>query len=87
MLDRGLLPSTRFRAKLFVFLRERRHENFDEALQEELGTLYSDSRLGHPPVAPAKLALATILQTYTGASTMPRSHPSPKALWWPSARG
>src|SRR5215208_5214830 len=56
------------RAKLFVFLRERRHEIFDEGFQEELGTLYSDSRLGHPPVPPAKLALATILQAYTGAS-------------------
>jgi len=56
------------RAKLFVFLRENRHEIFDEDFQEELGTLYSDSRLGHPPVAPAKLALATILQAYTGAS-------------------
>jgi hypothetical protein len=56
------------RAKLFVFLRQRRHEIFDEGFQEELGTLYSDSRLGHPPVPPAKLALATILQAYTGAS-------------------
>ena len=56
------------RAKLFVFLRETRHEIFDEGFQEELGTLYSDSRLGHPPVPPAKLALATILQAYTGAS-------------------
>jgi hypothetical protein len=56
------------RAKLFVFLRENRHEIFDEGFQEELGTLYGDSRLGHPPVPPAKLALATILQAYTGAS-------------------
>ncbi|MDQ3603936.1 MAG: IS1182 family transposase [Actinomycetota bacterium] len=57
------------RAKLFVFLREHRHEIFDEGFQEELGTtLYGDSRRGHPPVAPAKLALATILQAYTGAS-------------------
>ncbi len=56
------------RAKLFVFLREHRHEIFDEGFQEELGTVYSDSRLGHPPVPPAKLALATILQAYTGAS-------------------
>jgi Transposase domain (DUF772) len=30
--------------------------------------LYSDSRLGHPPIPPAKLALATVLQAYTGAS-------------------
>jgi hypothetical protein len=56
------------RAKLFVFLRERRHEIFDEDFQEELGVLYSDSRLGHPPIPPAKLALATVLQAYTGAS-------------------
>ena len=50
------------RAKLFVFLRERRHEIFDEGFQQELGTLYGDSRLGHPPVPPAKLALASVLQ-------------------------
>jgi hypothetical protein len=56
------------RAKLFVFLREHRHEIFEEGFQEELGTIYADSRLGHPPVPPAKLALATILQAYTGAS-------------------
>jgi transposase len=49
-------------------LRERRHEIFDEGFQEELGTLYGDSRLGHPPVPPAKLALASVLQAYTGAS-------------------
>ncbi len=56
------------RAKLFVFLRERRHEIFDEHFQEELGTIYGESRHGQPPVPPAKLALATILQAYTGAS-------------------
>jgi Transposase DDE domain/Transposase domain (DUF772) len=56
------------RAKLFVFLRERRHEIFDERFQEELGALYRDSRLGQPPVPPAKLALATILQAYVGVS-------------------
>jgi DDE family transposase/transposase-like protein DUF772 len=56
------------RAKLFVFLRQHRHELFDEAFQRELGTLYKDSTLGHPPVPPAQLALATILQAYTGVS-------------------
>jgi len=56
------------RAKLFVFLREHRHELFDEAFQTELGTLYKDSARGHPPVPPAQLALATILQAYTGVS-------------------
>jgi hypothetical protein len=56
------------RAKLFVFLRERRHELFSEAFQAELAALYPDSPLGQPPIAPAQLALALILQAYTGVS-------------------
>src|SRR5579885_1609057 len=56
------------RAKLFVFLREQRHELFAEAFQAELATLYQDSPLGHPPIPPAQLALATIPQAYTGVS-------------------
>jgi transposase len=56
------------RAKLFVLLREWRHELFDEAFQEELGRLYAESRRGHPPVPPARLALATVLQAYVGCS-------------------
>lgn len=56
------------RAKLFTFLRQCRHELFDDGFQEELSKLYADSTKGHPPVPPAQLALATILQAYTGAS-------------------
>ena len=56
------------RAKLFVFLREQRHELFDGAFQEELGRLYAESRRGQPPVPPAQLALATVLQAYVGCS-------------------
>jgi Transposase DDE domain/Transposase domain (DUF772) len=56
------------RAKLFVFLREHRHEIFDEEFQEELGTIYLDGVLGRPAIPPARLALATILQAYTGVS-------------------
>jgi hypothetical protein len=56
------------RAKLFVFLRERRHELFSEAFQAELGALYPDRPLGQPPIAPAQLALALILQAYMGVS-------------------
>jgi transposase len=56
------------RAKLFVFLREHRHELFDEEFQAELAEAYVDSPKGQPPVPPAKLALATILQAYTGVS-------------------
>lgn len=56
------------RAKLFVFLRQVRHELFDAAFQEELATIFRDSPEGARPVPPAQLALATILQAYTGAS-------------------
>ncbi len=56
------------RAKLFVWLRQHRHELFDEDLQAELAGMYADKRVGQPPVPPAQLGLATILQAYTGAS-------------------
>ena len=56
------------RAKLFVFLRHHRHALFDDAFQEELATLYAPSLRGHPPIPPAQLALATIVQAYTGVS-------------------
>jgi transposase len=56
------------RAKLFVFLREWRHELFDAAFQEELAAAYLESDKGQPPVPPARLALALILQAYTGVS-------------------
>ena len=56
------------RAKLFVFLRQHRHELFDEAFQGELATLYQESVLGQPPIPPVQLALATILQASTGVS-------------------
>ncbi len=56
------------RAKLFVWLREHRHELFDADFQAELAGMYQDAPVGQPPVPPAQLGLATILQAYTGAS-------------------
>jgi hypothetical protein len=56
------------RAKLFVMLRQRRHELFSEEFQAELAGVYAHSTTGQPPVAPAQLALALIVQAYTGAS-------------------
>jgi transposase len=56
------------RAKLFVFLRHHRHELFDDAFQEELARLYAPSQRGQPPIPPAQLALATIVQAYTRVS-------------------
>ncbi len=56
------------RAKLFTFLRRVRRELFSDAFQEELSGIFLDSPKGQPPVPPARLALVTILQAYTGAS-------------------
>jgi DDE family transposase/transposase-like protein DUF772 len=56
------------RAKLFVFLRLHRHELFDEQFQAELAQAYGDKPKGQPPVPPAQLAVATIVQAYTGVS-------------------
>jgi hypothetical protein len=56
------------KAKLFVFLRYHRHELLDETFQKELAYLYRKGKRGQPPVAPAMLALALILEAYTGVS-------------------
>jgi Transposase domain (DUF772) len=56
------------RARLFVWLRQHRHELLDEGFQAELAGMYDPRPLGQPPVPPALLALATILQAYTGVS-------------------
>ena len=57
------------RAKLFIFLRQQRHVLFSADFQAELATaLYADKPKGQPPLPPARLALATILQAYTGVS-------------------
>jgi hypothetical protein len=56
------------KAKLFVFLRKYRHQIFDELFQQELATLYQESKRGQPPTAPAQIGLAIILQAYMGVS-------------------
>jgi DDE family transposase/transposase-like protein DUF772 len=65
--ERAVIKAVR-RAKLFVFLREHRHELLDERFQAELAEAYVDSPKGQPPVPPAQLALATIVQAYAGVS-------------------
>jgi len=56
------------KAKLFIWLRQNRHKLFDQEIQEELAQIYKDSTVGLCPVPPAQLALAIILQAYTGVS-------------------
>src|SRR4028118_1308856 len=56
------------RAKLFIFLRQVRHRLFNDDLQTELAKIFGHSPKGQPPIPPAKLATAIILQAYTQAS-------------------
>lgn len=54
--------------KLFAFLRLYRHELFDDEFQSELEEMYRATGEGKEPAAPALLAMAILLQSYTGAS-------------------
>jgi hypothetical protein len=54
--------------KLFGFLREARRELFDDEFQAELETMYRDTGAGREPVPPALMAMAVLLQAYSGAS-------------------
>lgn len=54
--------------KLFGFLREHRHELFDDAFQTQLEAMYRDTGAGDSPHPPALLCMVTLLQGYVGAS-------------------
>ena len=54
--------------RFFAFLRENRHELFDDAFQRELLTMYSTKKEGAPPVPPAVLGLVTLMQAYEKTS-------------------
>ena len=54
--------------KLFGFLREHRHELFDDSFQSELGEMYRSTGAGKDPKPPAMMAMALLLQGYVGAS-------------------
>jgi hypothetical protein len=58
---------TRVRA-LFGFLRQHRHELFDEAFQDQLESMYRATGAGEPPHPPALMCMVTLLQGYVGAS-------------------
>lgn len=58
---------TRVRA-LFGFLRQHRHELFDETFQEQLEGMYRVTGAGEEPHPPALLCMVVLLQGYVGAS-------------------
>lgn len=54
--------------KLFGFLRRQRHRLFSPEFQDELTKIYRDTGAGAPPVPPALLCCAVLLQAYLGVS-------------------
>lgn len=54
--------------KLFGFLREHRHELFDDAFQDQLEGMYRNTGAGDSPHPPAMLCMVVLLQGYVGAS-------------------
>jgi len=64
--ETGVMKLCKRVQKLFGFLRLHRDDLFSEEFQLELETMYRGG--GHPPVPPAMMAMATLLQGYEGAS-------------------
>ncbi len=54
--------------KLFVFLRQHRHELFDEKFQGELEAMYRQTGQGQSPRPPAMMCMALLLQGYLQTS-------------------
>jgi len=54
--------------KLFAFLRLFRMQIFDDRFQAELEDMYRQTGAGLPPIFPARMAMAGILQGYLGVS-------------------
>lgn len=63
-----ILKHARRVRKLFVFLREVRHELFDDSFQGELEEMYRGTGAGKVPIPPALMAMAVLVQGYVGAS-------------------
>jgi len=76
-----LLRRLRRTRKLFAFLRDHRHELFDDGFQAELEAMYRDTGAGREPVPPALLAMIVLLQSYLGMSDAE----AVELTWWTCA--
>jgi hypothetical protein len=66
--EAAILKSLRRTRKLFAFLRDHRHELFDDEVQSALETMYRNTGAGKVPVCPARMAMAALMQGYLGVS-------------------
>ena len=66
--ERRLLKLAGKSRKLFVFLREHRHELFDDGFQAELEAMYRQTGQGETPQPPALMCMGLLLQAYLQTS-------------------
>lgn len=62
--EQFILKRCQNKRRLFAFLREHRHEIFDDAFEAELEAMYRATGAGLAPNSPAMMAMALILQGY-----------------------
>ena len=63
-----ILSRLKRNGKLYAFLRQYRHQLFDDAFQLELESMYRDTGAGKDAHPPALMAMVVLLQSYAGAS-------------------
>jgi hypothetical protein len=68
--------------KLFVFLREHRHELFDDAFQNELEAMYRQTGQGEAAQPPALMCMGLLLQAYLQTSDAEAVRLSASDLCW-----
>ena len=66
--EKFILKRCQKKRRLFAFLREHRHELFNDDIQAELESMYRDTGAGKEPVAPALMAMALVIQGYLKVS-------------------
>ena len=66
--EQRILKACRRTRKLYIFLREHRHEIVDQAMHDELAATYRSTGAGKPPLPPGLLAMASLLQGYQQVS-------------------
>lgn len=64
----GACKRMKITGKFYAFLRRYRHQIFDADFQRELLSMYSQDETGAPPVAPALMAMVTLLKAYERCS-------------------
>ena len=66
--EKFILSRLKRNGKLYAFLRQHRHQLFDDAFQLELEAMYRETDAGKEALPPALMAMVLLLQSYAGAS-------------------